>query len=49
MAIVVHVREKKIRFKDVDQDDSIGIANSEAIGSVTGARNDVNAASDMLR
>lgn len=49
MAIVVHVKEKKMRFKDVDQDESIGIANNEATGSVTGARNDVKAASDMLR
>jgi hypothetical protein len=41
-ARVVHVKEKKTRFKDVLHDDSIGIANSEANGREMGARRDVS-------
>ena len=36
--MVVHVREKKTRFRDVDQEDSIGIAKRDASGRVIGAR-----------
>jgi hypothetical protein len=36
------VREKKTRFRDVDHDDSIGIANKDARGSDIGARRDVS-------
>jgi len=32
MAMVVHVMLKKTRFKDVDQLESIGMANIEAMG-----------------
>jgi hypothetical protein len=39
MAIVVHVRLMKTRFKDVDQDDNIGMAKNEARGRVKGASN----------
>lgn len=38
MAIVVHVSEKKTRFMEVDQEESIGIAKSDANGRVIGAR-----------
>jgi hypothetical protein len=41
-ARVVHVREKKTRFKDVLHDESIGIAKSEASGKEMGARRDVS-------
>lgn len=40
MASVVHVRLRKTRFKDVDQDDSIGMAKREARGRVKGASKD---------
>lgn len=43
---MVHVKEKNTRFRDVLQDDSIGIAKSEASGSDIGARRDV---SDMAQ
>lgn len=32
-ANVVQARERKIRLRDVDQEDSIGIARREAMGS----------------
>lgn len=46
MAIVVHVREKNTRFIDVCHEESIGIAKSEAIGRVMGARREE---SDIVR
>jgi hypothetical protein len=36
--MVVHVREKKTRLRDVDQEDSMGIAKREAKGRERGAR-----------
>jgi hypothetical protein len=42
MAMVVHVREKNTRLRDVDQPESIGIANKDARGSDRGARRDDN-------
>lgn len=35
--MVVHVRLRKTRFKDVDQEESIGMAKREAKGRVMGA------------
>jgi hypothetical protein len=35
---VVQVREKKTRFRDVDQEESMGIAKREARGRVIGER-----------
>jgi hypothetical protein len=40
-AIVVHARERKTRLSDVDHDDSMGIASSDASGTVNGARRDM--------
>jgi hypothetical protein len=40
-AMVVHARERKTRFRDVDHEDSIGIASRDANGTVKGARRDV--------
>jgi hypothetical protein len=42
--MVVQVREKKTRLRDVDQEDSMGIAKREAKGRERGAR---RAESDM--
>lgn len=41
-AIVVQARERNTRFRDVDHDDSMGIARMEASGTVKGARRDVS-------
>jgi hypothetical protein len=41
-ATVVHARERNTRLRDVDHDDSMGIARSEARGTVKGAKSDVN-------
>jgi len=43
--MVVHVRLKKTRLRDVDHDESIGMAKREARGRVNGAR---SADSDMF-
>lgn len=40
-AIVVHARDRKTRLSDVDHDDSMGIAKSDANGTVNGASRDV--------
>ena len=40
-AIVVHAKERKTRLRDVDQEESIGMASREANGTVRGARRDV--------
>jgi hypothetical protein len=37
-AIVVHARERKTRLRDVDHDESIGIARREARGAAKGVR-----------
>jgi hypothetical protein len=42
---VVQARLRKTRFRDVDHDESIGMARRDARGTVKGARRDVN---DML-
>lgn len=39
MATVVHVKEKKTRFIDVDQEESMGIAKREPSGRAMGASN----------
>lgn len=39
--MVVQARERKTRFRDVDQELSMGIARREARGTVKGARRDV--------
>jgi hypothetical protein len=44
-AIVVHARERKTRFRDVDHEESMGIARREANGTVKGAKSDVK---DMM-
>ena len=36
---MVHVKLRKTRFKDVDQEESIGMAKKEAKGRVMGASN----------
>jgi hypothetical protein len=41
-AMVVHARERKTRFRDVDHDESMGIARREAIGTVKGVKRDIN-------
>lgn len=38
---MVHARLRKTRLRDVDHDESIGMARSEASGTVKGARRDV--------
>ena len=45
MAMVVHVRLMKTRFREVDQEESMGIAKREARGRVIGAS---SAESDIL-
>jgi hypothetical protein len=40
-AIVVHASERKTRFRDVDHEESMGIARREANGTVKGAKSDV--------
>jgi hypothetical protein len=40
-ATVVHASERKTRFKDVDHEESMGIARREASGTVKGAKSDV--------
>jgi hypothetical protein len=37
-AIVVHARERKTRLRDVDHDESMGIARREARGAANGVR-----------
>lgn len=39
-AIVVHANDRKTRLSDVLHDDSMGIARSEARGTVKGAKSD---------
>lgn len=41
-AMVVQARERKMRLRDVDQEESMGMARREARGTVKGARRDVN-------
>lgn len=39
-ANVVHVKLKKTRLRDVDHDESIGIANNDASGRLIGTSSD---------
>jgi hypothetical protein len=41
-AMVVHASERKMRLRDVDHEESMGMARREAKGTVKGARRDVN-------
>ena len=47
--MVVQARERKTRLREVDQEESMGIARSEARGTVKGARRDVRDIVGILR